>query len=240
MSTRDALTVYAAAAKSGDSVSVWINGTVTTVKCARDINPGQYDLLLLQRTGMYWTAIARLGTASVTPPVVQGQAPDPKPAVTFGTSTFDPVETRSYRGSWRTDNDDVYQGQYGGAGNHTGCAFYGNGPRSLAGATVTAASIWVRRKHGGGAAQAQGTTLNLVTQAFRPAGAPTLGASTPGPALAWGVQANPGIPTAWAQSIVDGTAGGLALYAAGGSPYVIMDGRGSYSPSFTLVITWKR
>lgn len=238
---REPIAAYANAAKSGETVDVWINGVIVTVKCARDITPSQFDLLLIVRNGMYWVAVARLGTAAVTPPTGQGGAPDPRPPVTYGTSTFGPVETRSYRSlGWRTDNDDVYQGQYGGNGNHTGCAFYGSGPRSLAGATVTSAYIQVRRKNGGGITAAQGTTLRLVTQTTRPAGAPTLTSSTGGPSLAWGQVQAFGIPISWAQSMVDGTAGGLALFVSGGSPYVIFDGRGSYGPSFSLTIQWQR
>lgn len=240
---RESITVYANAAKSGDTVAVWINGTVVTVKCARDISPVQYDLLLLQRNGMYWVAVARLGTAPVTPPL-SGTAPNPKPPVTYGTSVFAPVETRSYRSTvfvgWRTDNDDVYQGQYGGAGLHTGCAFYGSAPRSLAGATVLGASIQVRRKNGGGFTAPQGTTLRLVTEATRPGGAPTLTSSAGGPTLGWGGATSFGIPTSWAQSIVDGTAGGLGIFTGSGSPYVILDGRGAYGPSFTMTINWQR
>lgn len=243
---RESLTVYATGSKSGDTINVWINGTVVSVKCARDIAPGANDVLLLQRTGMFWTAIARLGTAAVTPPIGNVAPPDPKPATVSGSVPFGPVETRSYRVSgpygvgWRTDNDDVYQGQYSGNGNHQGCAFYGNGPRSLAGATASAARIQVRRKNGGGITAAQPTTLYLVTQSTRPGGAPTLTSSTAGPSLAWGGTSTFGIPVSWAQAMIDGTAGGLALYASSGSPYVIFDGRGGYGPSFTLIIDWSR
>jgi hypothetical protein len=238
---REPIIAYAAAAKSGDTVSVWVNGTTTTVKCARDLTVAQNDLLLIQRTGMWWVAVQRLGTAAVTPPDSQGQAPDPKPAVVTGNTPFGPVETRSYRnGSWRTDNDDVYQGSYGGAGNHTGCAFYGSGPRSLAGATVLGAAIQVRRANGGGITAPQGTTLRLVTQATRPGGAPTLGASTAGPSLGWRGVTSFGLPASWAQAMVDGTAGGVAFFTSSGSPYVIFDGRGGYPPAFTLTINWSR
>jgi hypothetical protein len=48
------------------------------------------------------------------------------------------------------------------------------------------------------------------------------------------------VPTAWAQSMVDGTAGGLAIYEADGSPYVILDGRGRYGSAFALTINWRR
>lgn len=238
---RESIVGYALGAKTGDTISVWINGATVTVRCARDIIPAQNDVLLINRAGMWWTAVARLGTAAVPPSTTNGTAPDPKPATTSGTATFGPVETRSYRTlGWRFDTDDIYQGQYGGNGNHTGCAFYGSGPRSLAGATVTNAAIQVRRHNGGGITAAQPTTLWLVTQATRPAGAPTLGASTPGPSLAWGASTWFAVPVAWAQAIVNGTAGGLAIFTGSGSPYVILDGRGSYGPSFTMTINWSR
>jgi hypothetical protein len=238
---REPIIAYATAAKSGETVDVWINGTTVTVKCARDLTVAQNDLLIIQRTGMYWVALQRLGTAAVTPPTGNTQAPAPKPPQVNGTTPFGAIETRSYRNSsWRTDNDDVYQGQYGGNGVHTGCAFYGSGPRSLAGATVIGGYIQVRRKNGGGITAAQATTLRLVTQSTRPGGAPTLTSSTAGPSLAWGQSASFGIPPSWVQSIVDGTAGGLAITTSGSTPYVIFDGRGAYGPSFTLTIFWQR
>jgi len=241
---RESITVYATAGKTGDTVPVWINGTTVTVKCARDFTPAANDVLLLQRNGMYWVAIARLGTAAVTPPSGNGQAPDPKPAVTTGQNTFGPVETRSYRtggfSGWRTDNADIYQGQYGGNGLHRGCAFYGNGPRSLAGATVTGCWIQVRRKSGGGITAAQTTTLWTIAEATRPGGAPTLQSSTTGPSLAWGGVVQFGFPQSMGQVLVNGTSGGLAIYTASGSPYVILDGKGSYGPSFSLTIAWSR
>lgn len=238
---REPIVAYATAAKSGDTVTAWINGSVVTVKVARDLTVALNDLLLVVRTGMYWVVLQRLGTAAVTPPIDNEAAPNPKPPVTTGTSTFGPVETRSYRnGAWRTDNDDVYQGQYGGAGNHTGAAFYGSGPRSLAGATVLSAAVQVRRKNSGGITAAQTTTMRLVTEATRPGGAPTLGASTTGPSLAWGQATSFTVPTSWAQSLVDGTAGGIGFFVSGGSPYVIFDGRGAYGPSFTITINWSR
>jgi hypothetical protein len=237
---REPVVAYAANGKSGDAVDVWINGVVVNVKCARDITPVQFDLLLINRTGMYWVAVARLGTAAVTPQSTNGVPPS-SGSLTTGTTAFDPVETRSYRSfGWRFDTDDVYQGQYGGNGNHTGCAFYGSGPRSLAGATVLDASIQVRRKNAGGITAPQSTTLRLVTEATRPGGAPTLGASTGGPSLAWGQAASFGIPASWAQAMVNGTSGGLALFVGGASPYVIFDGRSHYSPSFTMIIRWQR
>lgn len=221
---------------------VAIGGTVVSVAANRDVTFAAQDRVLVVKAGGVWVAVCRLDTAATDPTTVVN--PDPpvvKPITTTGTRTFTPVETRSRQGSkWRTDNDDVYQGQYGGNGNHTGCAFYGSGPRSLAGATVTSASIMVKRKNAGGVTAAQTTTLRLVTQKTRPSGAPTLTSSTTGPSLKWGQSATFAVPTSWAQAMVDGTAGGLAIFDSGGSPYVILDGRGAYGASFALTIRWRR
>lgn len=235
----DALLVTATAAKTGSTVTAYVNGILTTIQVARDLTVAAGDVLAVQRIGALWFALGRAFTAAPADPF-NPAGPSPAPAVAVGTTPFAPVETRSYRGSWRTDNDYVYQGQYGGQGNHTGCAFYGNGPRSLAGATVTSARVQIHRRNGGGMTAPQSTTMRLVTEKTRPGGAPTLGASTAGPSLAWGGATSFVIPTSWAQSIVDGTAGGLGFFVAGGSPYVIFSGRSDYGPAFTLSIAWRR
>ena len=228
--------------KASGILSVAVGGQVIDVQAARDVTFAALDRVVMVKADGIWVAVARLDTgatqdtSTTNPPPVK-----PKPTVVTGTKTFTPVETRSRQGSkWRTDNDDVYQGQYGGQGNHTGCAFYGNGPRSLAGSTVTSASVKLRRKSAGGITAAQDTTFRLVTNKTRPGGAPTLTSSTDGPNLRWGQSTTFTIPTAWAQSMVDGTSGGLAIFESDGAPYVILDGRGSYGASFSLTIHWRR
>jgi hypothetical protein len=88
---------------------------------------------------------------------------------------------------------------------------------------------------------AQATTLRLVTQAKRPAGAPTLTSSTSGPSLRRGQTVDAFvIPDSWGQALVDGTSGGLAVFESDGSPYVILAGRGRWSAAFTMTISWYR
>lgn len=235
------LLATATTAKAGTTVTAVVNGVETTVQVARDLTVAEGDVLLVVKVGAQWFAYARL-FAGPPPPVENPPPPEPKPVVTTGTLVVSPVETRSYRPSygWRTDNTDVYQGEYGGWGNHTGVAFYGSKPRSLAGSTVTDAKIRVKRLSAGAYA-AQATTLRLVTQATRPGGVPTLTSNTSGPSLAVGATNNGfDIPTSWAQAMVDGTAGGLAVFTSGGSPYVRLAGRGSWSPAWTLTISWRR
>lgn len=233
-----ALTATATDAKTGSTVPCMVGDTEITVQVARDLSVASGDVLLVLRQGSAWWAVQRLYGAA--PAAVTNEvAPQPKPSTVTGTLVCAPVETRSYRGGWRTDTDDVRQGSYGGWGNHTGCAFYGAKPRSLSGATVTSAKVRVSRLSGGTYA-ATGTTLRLVTQAYKPSGAPTLGSSTTGPSLAVGKSATFTIPTSWAQAMVDSTAGGLAVYDASGSPYVILSGRSDWSAAWTMTIKWSR
>jgi hypothetical protein len=235
----------AVGAASGGLITVTVNGINVVMLAARDVAFAAGDPVAFLRANGLWVVVCRTGTATPpTPPdpvVPPPSPPPPKPVTVTGSKTFTPVETRSRQGSkWRTDNDDVYQGQYGGNGNHVGCAFYGSGPRSLAGATVTSASVKLRRKSAGGITAAQDTTFRLVTEKTRPSGAPTLGSTTDGPNLAWGQATTFTVPTSWAQAMVNGTAGGLAIYESDGSPYVILDGRGRYASSFALTIRYSR
>lgn len=236
------LVAVAESVKSGSTCSVRINGTLTTVEVARDLTVAIGDVLLIHKVGSLRVASARLYASSLAElPGDTAPPPEPKPAVVTGSLVIPAVYTGSRRdGKWRTDTGDVIQGAYGGQGNSTGAAFYGTKPSSLSGATVTSATASVRRGQGGTYA-AQATTLRLVTETTRPSGAPTLTSTTAGPNLAVNTtQKAFTIPTAWAQAMVDGTAGGLALFDADGSPYARYAGRGDYAASFTLTINWTR
>lgn len=223
------------------TVTATVNGTSTVVNKLRDATVVVGDVVVVTKMGAQWFALGRVFSAAPTAPDNEA-APDPKPTITTGALVVSPVETRSYRPTWgwRTDNDDVYEGEYGSNGNHTGSIFYGTKPRSLAGATVTKTTVKVKRVSAGTYA-AQPTILRLMTNATKPSGAPTLQASTTaGPSLAVGDSTTFTIPNSWAQAMVDGTAGGIAFFDSDGSPYVRFAGRGSWSAAFTLTITWQR
>lgn len=228
---------------SGSTATFNINGIPTTAQVVRGLSVAVGDVCILHRAGSTWVASARLYAVSPVPDATQPAVPITKPEVVTGTSTFAPYETRSYRPTfgWRSDNTNVYHGQYGGMGNHTGCAFYRRAPRSLDGATVTNATIQVRRPAGTGASYAaQATTLRLMTNATRPAGAPTLTSTTAGPSIAAGATKVYTLPDSWGQALVDGTAGGIAFFDASGSPYTIFAGKGTWSPAFSLTLKWRR
>lgn len=231
------------APSAAKTFSVLVNGTTITARAARDLTIAAGDMVAMIRLPLgQLLAIARYLAAAPASDTDSDTPPPPKPVVTSGTTTITPVETRSYRSSgWRDDTDSIYQGQYGGWGNHTGCAFYGTKPRALKGVTVDSAYIRAKRLTGGDFG-ARGTTLRRITNKTRPSGAPTLVAgSASGPNLAVGKSnTHIAIPASYAQSLVDGTAGGLALLDSSGDPYVRLAGRSDYSLSFTLTIKWHK
>lgn len=235
---------FATAAKVGSTVVASIGGISTTINVARDLAIVSGDGLIveLNPNGEWW-AVGRSGTAVIPDPIdVPTAPPPPKPTTVNGNQVIAAYETRSRQGTkWRTDNDDVYQGQYGGNGNHTGCVFYNKRFSGLLGSTVTSAELIVRRPDRGGWNNAQPTTMRLMTDKTRPSGAPTLTSSTAGPSLRRGqTVSNFSVPTSWAQSLVDGTAGGLAFFESDGDPYVILSGRGDYSAAFSMRVYWTR
>lgn len=241
MALPSSLKAIATTAKSGATCTAEIGGEPVTVQVARDLSVSAGDALLVIRSGSQWFAVARYGTAAPATPSDPVAPPRPVAPQT-GRLVITPIETRSRQGSrWRTDTDDVYQGQYGGNGNHVGCAFYGRKAATVSGATCTGAAIKVYRLDKGGVNAAQDTTLRLITERFRPSGAPTLTSTADGPNLRRGQKDTyVEIPASWGQAMLDGSAGGIALYEADGSPYVIYAGRGSWSAAFTLTLSWRR
>lgn len=249
---------YATSTVSSSACTATVAGIETTVRVASGLTIAVGDALLIHRIGSTYfatTILAAAPGAPLPPPTPPESSPDtgdaapaPKPTITTGTLTCSPVSTATYRnGSWRSDGQsvnsfDTYQGRYAGSsyGRMTGCAFYGSKPRSLSGATVTKATLKVRRLSGGDFA-ARTATLRLVSQSTRPSGAPTLNESTSGPSLAVNSTATAFvIPDSWAQAMVDGTRGGLAMSISSDSPYIHYAGRGSWSAAWTLTIYWRR
>jgi len=225
--------------KTGSVASFNVQGAIVQLEVARDLTIAIGDVCLVQRVGSQWTVLQRLYAAAPADPG-NPVLPNPQPPTVDGVLLVPAVETRSYRNEWITAHDDTLQGDFAGAGNYTGAAFYGSAARSLDGATITDATLLVRRKGSGGLPAAQTATLRLVTESTRPAGAPTLTSSATGPSLAWGEQAAFPVPTSWIDELAAGTAGGLAIFDGDGSPYMALDGRGALPSAWTLTISWTR
>lgn len=233
-------TAVATTASSGASCSANIGGVIVLVNLARDLTVAVGDTLLVHVVGQQYFGCCRLYSATVSTDDIE-DGPDPNVATVAGRTVFFPVATGTYRdGAWLTSTTDTMQGATGGYGNATGAAFYGGKPGSLAGAVVTAATVRLRRDRSGDPAPVA-TTLRLVTETAKPSGAPTLTSTTAGPTLGYdGADDAYPVPTAWAQGLADGTAGGLAVADADGSPYARLAGLGSDPAAWVLTIDWQR
>jgi len=232
----------AASTVTGSTASIKVGEKTVTAQVARGLTLAVNDPVLVVPSGSSWYVAARLYASASTPPT-NDTALNPQPASRSGSLICQPIETRTYQSTpatWNTGLDSTYQGNFGGLGDLTGCAFYGTKPTSLHGATVTSASVQLQRLVGG-ATSGAALTLNKVTQSTRPAGAPTLTASTAGPTLTIGETDSAfAVPTAWVQAMVDGTAGGLAIYDSDGTPYARLAGVADWSAAWTLTINWTR
>lgn len=233
---------YATAAPSSNAVSVLVGSQLITAQCPQGFVCVANDPLVLGKIGAAWIVVDRYFTA--VGDTSGTAAPEPPPLSSTGQNTFKPTRTVSYRSGgitgWRSDNDRVYQGEYGGNGNHTGCAFYGTQVATLTGATVTSAFIKASRVSGGAYA-AEPTTMVHITETSKPSGAPTFGGSYSGPSLAVGATNTKFmIDTSLAQGLVDGTWGGIGFHVSSGSPYVVFAGLSDYSGAFALTINWTR
>lgn len=229
-------------AKVSGLVNVLVGAQTMVAQCPQDLTVAAGDPVLMAKFGGSWHITQRYYTTGIGNILSDlNQEPPTVPVVRTGTNNFIPVRTASYRnGAWRTDNDHVYQGQYGGAGNHVGCAFYGTQIKTLAGAKVLKAHMHVRRRQGGSYA-GQSTTMVHVAEFAKPSGAPTIGGAYIGPKMRVGAtDVAFAIDITLAQALVDGTYGGIGFYVASGSPYVIFTGIGEYAASMALTISWRK
>lgn len=239
---RGSLIGMAASTVSSSVASIKVGDITVTASVVRGLTLAVGDPVLIARAGSKYVVTGLLQASAPASPEDPQAAPTPNPPGVAGVMVVSPVSTGTYRnGSWESvGNDSVYQGQYGAFGLNEGAVFYGTKPQSLTGATVTSATVAVRRQPGG-TYTTQTATMWLVTESTRPSGAPTRTSSTTGPALNVAeTDVTFTVPTAWAQAIVDGTSGGLGLYDADGTPYMKFAGRQDWASAWTMRIYYTR
>lgn len=212
-----------------------------TVLVARNGNAGGYVL------GTIGTAPAPELPPELTGPPPPAPAP-PRPPTTSTpreptaySRTITPVQVESYRPTygWR-DAGDAYQGDYGSNGLNTGCVFYGTQLSSL-GADLdqpySARLTYYRLR--GGDFSAQAPTFWQLQERRRPAGAPTrIGSSSTGTAVAVDRSATWDLPTSWVRELLEGDAGGLAVYVPGATPYMRLAGTRARAAAFALTVRY--
>lgn len=243
------------------AVLVQIAGYRVAVRIVTGVTVVRGNVLLIVRHGStrFATAVIAPGPAvpppapdddtedgEGRPPPDSDPAPPARPPVTTGRLVCAPVTTGTRRdGVWRDtvgprNSGDLVQGRYGTQyGLNLGAAFYGTKPRSLRGATVTRATLRLRRVSAGVFAGRR-PTLRLLTQASRPSGAPTMNETLQGPSIAVNSTVTFTLPNAWAQAIVNGTRGGIGIYIGANEPYMRFAGRSAWSAAWTLTIDWRR
>lgn len=238
-------------ATAAKTVSVKFLGTTITCRIGRDVTVAAGDIVLVIRQGHELMVVDRFHAAAPTGASddLNSYPPNPWDSVRSGTSVIHPVKTRTYRdgAGWRTDTDDLFHGKWGSY-NSAGCAFYGDKPKSLQGAEVLSARIKVKRDAGSDwSPHSERITLKRITQTNLTramvkddTGPDFVSGTEDGPRLDPRESQNFTIPTSWGQSIVDGAAGGLAIHSNTEHPKARLDGRGSWGPSFTLTLTYRR
>ena len=195
-----------------------------------------------QPTGGNGTAgsgqIFTTGAGGTPPAGTGGSAP---PTSTKKTVTVNADSSCTWRPAWgwRTDNDEIYQGEYAGSGGLSrGVAFFGN-KLVKAGKNADSGKVYVKRAGYGGASQSQTLYLCSFAQGTKPGGSPTI---VDGPrdvgGLAWGAGKWIDLPASWVQHFLDGTAKSIGLYHGSASPYVICDGRKNGTTRFQIKMTY--
>lgn len=193
-----------------------------------------------------WIIVGKQGT--YTPPAPPPTQAPPPPAVNYYTASVVPVSTGSYRGGWRSDTSDLFQGDYTGRGINTGAAFYGDQIVGLGANLAWPVGITLTTQRiGGGSFASVSPTLITIGDRY-PAGAPSGLASTAGVGLtigATGTQLLPGsvttgAPTGMVLALMNGTAGGLGIYVASTTPYCGWAGLGTWGAAMSLSISYYR
>ena len=166
------------------------------------------------------------------------------------TVTLYATTTKTWRGSWRSDTQDVIQGVYSDSGYSSslnwnrGCMWFSSLMGTLSGKTIRSATLTLHRKTGSGSSSAKKVYLCAITN--------TSASSTPSIAVNYGALGTIGrnsqitfsIPTDAVQGLASGTYGGLCLYetpynfgsSTYSSCYMRMSGTDTnYEPYLTVV-----
>lgn len=225
------------------TVTVPGNGSVTMPFLTSYTSPTVGDVVSISWHGTVRRGVVR-GKLSTSPTTAEKPAPKPNPPLPqprTGTTTFPARSAGTYRsGTWRPDaNGDVIQGTAPGyPGANEGAWFYhGAIKQTLAGATVTAASIYLGRTSGGVYA-GQACHLQRVTNNTRPGGALSFTGAVDDVSLAVGQTGWFSISTAIVQALV--TSGGSIGIQAPSGPYMRMYGLSKSSSAGALRISWRR
>lgn len=204
------------------------------VPILRHIQSGQLqagDTALVAHEGGQWWLLGVLGSSPPPPPPDDPGIPAPAPPPT----PQEPVSLRpewsgSWRNGWRSDTSDLFQGDWTGRGINTGGCWWGPLPPG-----IVSGELSLKRSEGSGYGAAASPTMALLAGTSRPAGAPVIRATAPGPSLVRGGTAQWALPESWITQLNAGTAGGIGVTSGGSStPYLSLVASGVW---MTLSLT---
>lgn len=174
-------------------------------------------VIVLSSAGAAWV-VGALGVAPAQDIPPEAVATAPSAPVESPTSTpYRPKFSGTWRGSWRPDTSDLYQGDWTGRGINRGAAWWGPLPGSM-----TEASLRLVRSAGAGPSAATSPTLVLLAGTTRPAGWPQVLDTQTGPSLRRGETADWVLPETWVAQMRVGTAGGIGISINTTSPYMAL------------------
>lgn len=192
-----------------------------------------------------WYAEVADGAESPDLWAVRGTTYTP-PAPTGGVLVVAATGSSSWRdafgGEWRSDvGSRVYQGQYGGYGNHKGLWYYPSMVAGLTGKTVTRLQIHVRRATSGGNFGGVPLQFWLHNYAGQPVGEPAVfngPTAVDGGAPSIGATVDVDLPASWANQLLAGVAAGIAIHDPSAANYSILEGVREDPTSGTLSFTY--
>ena len=167
-----------------------------------------------------------------------GTATPPADPVVEVTEEWSATSSRSWRDnwSWRTDNNEVYQGEWSGYGLHKGLWFFGDSVRNAVnGKTIKRIRVHVSRKSSGGNSGNVGIVFRSHNHASQPSGEPTLSSTTHTVNFSWGESKWVTLPSAFHSIFENGNARGIGIYTTSrnNSDYAI------FNPSARIEITYE-
>lgn len=145
----------------------------------------------------------------------------------MATTTWGETGAQSWRTTygWRTDNDRVYQGQWGGYGLHKGLWYFNssNLRSTLSGQNIKSIRIQITRYSGSHGSSAAGVpTMRLHNYDSSPSGEPSFIAAYSSHNVGFGLGNTKWVPLpiAWGENIRDGKARGIGVYTGSDDPYL--------------------
>lgn len=235
---------------AGSMVTVALGSTFGNVPM-----PSTVTVTAGQRVGVSWmqdntgawvgfiagTIQANPAPAPPPPPPPPGSTSGSTPSGAKRTFSVRAVEAKTWRGGWRGDTTDAYQGIAGAWGSRTtnrGYLFYGAGAfDDMRGLTVTAASIRLTAKRGVGISGPSPIRIRLHTSTTRPNSQPVLLADEVVVSLRDGETRTVPLPVSMAQKLASGTAGGIAFVSDSTADYgAIVGPTGNASSGLITII----